>query len=91
MGCAITGGAFYNPTKSNFPAAYVEQFFFADYCGNWIYYLDPANPRPATLFRSGLNQPVDMAVGPDGALYYVQRGEGHVGRIRFTGQTSQGI
>jgi hypothetical protein len=70
---------------------YVGKYFFADFCGNWIYYLNPASPATATQFHTGLNQPVDLAVGPDGSLYYVQRGGGRVGRIRFTGQTPQSI
>jgi glucose/arabinose dehydrogenase len=35
-GCAITGGAFYNPTTVQFPASYVGKYFFADYCNRWI-------------------------------------------------------
>ena len=56
-----------------------------------FYYLNPSSPSVPTLFRSGLSQPVDIAVGPDGALYYLQRGDGRVGRVRYTGRTSQGI
>lgn len=35
-GCAITGGAFYNPpldANSPFPDEYVGDYFFADFCG----------------------------------------------------------
>ena len=35
-GCAITGGAFYNPRPRSFPADYVGDYFFADYCSGWI-------------------------------------------------------
>ena len=42
-----------------------------------------------TAFASGLSQPVDLDVGPDGALYYLNRGGGPLGssvrRIRYTG------
>ena len=41
-GCAISGGAFYNPEQADFPASYVGKYFFADYCGDWIYYLNPS-------------------------------------------------
>ena len=44
-----------------------------------------------TLFHSGLNQPVDLAVGTEGALYYVQRGNGQLRRIRYSGQAAQRI
>jgi glucose/arabinose dehydrogenase len=82
-GCAITGGAFYNPVTNQFPASYTGKYFFADYCSGWIYYLDPtlaaptnANPtaiQTPTSFATGASSPVDLKVGPDGALYYLQR------------------
>jgi len=81
-GCAITGGAFYNPALSNFPASYVGKYFFADYCSGWIYYIDPANPSIPTQFALSIPAPVDLKVGPDGALYYLARGAGSVGRIQ---------
>ena len=40
--CAITGGAFYTPPTAQFPADYLDDYFFADYCGGWIRKLDPA-------------------------------------------------
>src|SRR5205809_6282901 len=47
-GCAITGGAFYNPPPhcpgdppSGFPSSYLGQYFFLDLCAGWIYTLDP--------------------------------------------------
>ena len=91
VGCAITGAAFYNPQRVNFPASYVGKYFFADYCGGWIYRLDLGAPGAATLFHSGLSGPVDLAVGSDGALYYVQRGNGQLRRVRYSGQTTQSI
>jgi glucose/arabinose dehydrogenase len=80
-GCAITGGAIYNPPVSNFPPFYVGKYFFADFCSGWIYYVDPANPSAATQFALNVSSPVDLKVGPDGALYYLARGAGSVGRI----------
>jgi glucose/arabinose dehydrogenase len=35
--CAITGGAFYVPMTMQFPADYAQDYFFADFCGNWIH------------------------------------------------------
>jgi glucose/arabinose dehydrogenase len=92
-GCAITGGTFYNPATVQFPASYVGQYFFADYCGGWIYYIDGANPAAAKSFAAGITQPVDLTVGSGGALYYLARGpvSGRVGRIRYTGSTAQAI
>jgi glucose/arabinose dehydrogenase len=90
-GCAITGGAFYNPTAASFPASYVGKYFFADYCSNWIYYIDPASPGTATPFAADVSLPVDLKVGPDGALYYLARGTNRVGRIQYTAVTSPQI
>ena len=81
-GCAITGGTFYDPESPTFPASFVGKYFFADYCSNWIYYIDPANPNTASQFAGSLSAPVDLKVGPDGALYYLSRGASRVGKIR---------
>jgi glucose/arabinose dehydrogenase len=91
LGCAITGGAFYNPSTSNFPASYTGSYFFADYCGGWINRMDPANGYTVTSFASGISSPVDLEVGPDGALYYLARGAGAVGRISYTASAAPAI
>jgi len=80
-GCAITGGAFYNPLAPAFPASYVGKYFFADFCAGWIYVLDPAAETAPTPFAGELSYPVDLKVGPDGALYYLSNGSGSVGKI----------
>ena len=51
-GCAITGGAFYNPSVQNFPASYNGKFFFADYCTGWIRQYDPVD-RHCIRIRDG--------------------------------------
>ena len=83
-GCAITGGAFYNPTTRQFPRAYVGDYFFADFCGGWIRSYDSATDT-ARDFATGLSAPVDLKVSKGGGLYYLSRGDGSVGRIRYTG------
>ena len=85
-GCAITGGAFYNPPTVQFPADYVGKYFFADFCGGWIYLLNPATAT-ATQFATGISSPVDIAVGNDGSLYYLARGNGTVYRVQNTPTT----
>jgi glucose/arabinose dehydrogenase len=70
LGCAIAGGAFYNPAVAPFPAGYVGSYFFADYCGGWINRVDaPATGNAVSTFASGISFPVDLQVGPDGFLY----------------------
>ncbi|HUE80771.1 MAG TPA: PQQ-dependent sugar dehydrogenase [Pyrinomonadaceae bacterium] len=82
-GCAIAGGAFYNPTTVQFPASYVGKYFFADLCSGWIRLMDPSN-NTATGFATGVSNPVDLAVASDGSLYYLARGSSSVFRVQFT-------
>jgi glucose/arabinose dehydrogenase len=93
-GCAITGGAFYSPATITFPPEYLNDYFFADYCGGWIRKLDPAGGNSVTPFATGITSPVDLKVGDDGHLYYLARGSGAttgiVKRIQF-GQTQPSI
>jgi len=72
-GCAIVGGAFYNPPVLQFPSRFVGKYFFVDLCSGWIRLLDPAN-NTASDFASEISAPVDLHLGPDGALYYLTRG-----------------
>jgi glucose/arabinose dehydrogenase len=79
-GCAITGGAFYNPPYAQFPSEYVGKYFFADFCSGWIKRLNPAD-NSVTNFATGIGSPVDLQVGPDGNLYYLARGGGAGGYV----------
>jgi glucose/arabinose dehydrogenase len=82
--CAVVGSAFYNPEMQNFPNQFTGKYFFADLCAGWIRMLDP-DDNAVSGFASGLSTPVDLQIGPDGALYYLQRGGGgQVWRISFT-------
>jgi glucose/arabinose dehydrogenase len=90
VGQTITGGAFYHPPVVNFPPQYVGKYFFADYSANWIRYIDPSTNRPPiNNFASGAAAPVDLEVGPDGAMYYLSIGNGIVGRINWNGPRIQ--
>ena len=88
--CAITGGAFYNPQAPQFPAQFVGNYFFADFCGGWIRRLNPAAGNAVSDFATGISLPVDLQVSPDGFLYYLARGAGSVNRIGFV-QTGDNI
>ena len=79
-GCAITGGAFYNPATVQFPVDYVGDYFFADVCSGWIRKFDPQAGTDVD-FASGISQPLDLIVRDDGTLYYLTRGSGAVYRI----------
>jgi glucose/arabinose dehydrogenase len=74
-GCAIVGGAFYNPAINQFPASYTGKYFYPDLCSGWIRLLDPS-VNTSSSFATGINLPVDLKVGPDGSLYYLAIGNG---------------
>jgi len=84
-GCAIAGGTFYDPPSPTFPASYVGSYFFSDLCGGWIRRLAPSAGKAVSAFVTGLSGPVDLRVGQDGALYYLEHGAGTIGRIQYTG------
>jgi glucose/arabinose dehydrogenase len=85
-GCAITGGAFYNPPSddnSPFPDEYLGDYFFADFCGGWIARYDIATDT-ATSFASGAGEfPVDLKVGSEGDLFFLARATGSVEKISY--------
>jgi glucose/arabinose dehydrogenase len=70
-----------------FPAAYRGALFFADVARQCIFVVQPGedgvpDPRTARQFARS-TFPVDMAVGPDGALYYVNVLHGELRRITY--------
>jgi glucose/arabinose dehydrogenase len=93
-GCAVTGGAFYEPQSMQFPESYASKYLYADFCSGTIALLDPASPVNPTVFASGIGSPVNLGVSPDGSLYYLARNQnagetnaakGTVNKIIYTG------
>jgi glucose/arabinose dehydrogenase len=84
VGCAITGGAFYNPPTALFPAEYVGAYFFADFCNHWIKRYDPVTGAVSDFATSTSPHPVDLWTAVDGGLYYLARGTGSIIRIGYT-------
>lgn len=75
-GQAITGGAFYNPATSQFPADAVGDYFFTDLSAGWIHQLDPRTGK-VTGFATDLPAlTVAIGVDPAGSLYYLSIGSG---------------
>src|SRR2546423_99428 len=89
-GCAIVGAAFYNPPVNQFPASYVGKYFFGDLCSGWIRLFDPSTNN-ASGFATGISSLVDLAVGPDGCLYYLTQASGQVFRVAATASQSVNI
>jgi len=75
-----------------FPAPYKNALFFADFSRGWIRYItfdtngnvDAAVPVGGFQFTSDLElqSPIDLDVGPDGALYYLKI-NGELRRINY--------
>ncbi len=93
-GCAIAGGAFYNPPIQQFPSDYIGDYFFADLCSGWIRRFDLSSGT-ATGFATGISNPVDLKVSSDGTLYYLARGSssntGVVFEVRSTASLAPSI
>jgi glucose/arabinose dehydrogenase len=78
-GCAIVGGAFYNPPAIQYPSSYVGKYFFADLCSNFIRFVDPGGGGPipsSSSFATAIPTPVDVQLSRDGSLYYFARSSG---------------
>jgi glucose/arabinose dehydrogenase len=97
LGCAITGGTFFNPSSSNYPGEYTGKYFFMDLCEKWINYIDPTEGSPTRhSFATGLpGSSLAITTGPDGNLYYLSRDAGALYKISYNGvtavQTSQSV
>ncbi|WP_161602501.1 PQQ-dependent sugar dehydrogenase [Tautonia marina] len=93
IGCAVSASVYYLPEQPSFPAEYVGDLFYADYC-NGIRILEEGTHEPRWFDREP-NFVTDLAVGPGGDLYYVSLGDfrhdgttfdnGAVYRITYTG------
>src|SRR4030095_1812734 len=90
FGCAITGGTFFNPTSTNYPAQYTGRDFFLDFCNNWIdqLTLSGSTAKRSNFASSNAGSPVDMSTGPDGNLYFLSRANSAVYKITFTGSSA---
>jgi len=78
-GASVIAGPFYEATQ--FPSAYQDSFFFADYVQDWIKRLTPTNQ--VVDFASNVNAPVAMELAPDGSLYYLSIFPGEVHQITY--------
>jgi glucose/arabinose dehydrogenase len=87
-GSAVTAVELYGGDA--FPESYEGALFFGDYARHciWVMPEGPPDGRPSpslvTAFDANVIAPVDLEVGPDGALYYVDIGLGEVRRIDYT-------
>ncbi|MBX9853231.1 MAG: PQQ-dependent sugar dehydrogenase [Cytophagaceae bacterium] len=90
QGCAITGGAFFNPTTTNYPAQYAGKYFFVDWCSSWINYIDPASGAKTNFATDNGSSVLGIDVGPDGNLYFLRR-DGQLYKIIYTNNNAPAI
>lgn len=89
-GLAITGGTFFQPANTSYPAQYQNKYFFMDYLRNWIATLDQGGN--ATLFASNIKgNSLGITVGPDGNLYYLSRSAGSLYKIVYSSSNPPAI
>ncbi|MGE5117957.1 MAG: PQQ-dependent sugar dehydrogenase [Betaproteobacteria bacterium] len=81
VGASIVGGAFYPLSSGNFPDNVRGNYFFADRGARFVARLDLGNDNAAYAFASVTDNPVDLLVGSDGALYVLTRSA--ITRIRI--------
>jgi glucose/arabinose dehydrogenase len=87
-GASISGLAFY--TGSRYPAQYRHGLFFADYTRSCMWFMPAGarglpNPKLTRIFTTAASNPVDLEVGPNGDLFYVDITAGTVHRITYGG------
>ncbi|QHT69190.1 T9SS type A sorting domain-containing protein [Rhodocytophaga rosea] len=84
IGCAITGGTFFDPASGNYPSQYKGTYFFQDFCNGWINYLDLSDNVTKQPFATGLaSGSLSITTGRDGNLYYLNRTNGTLYKIVY--------
>ena len=87
-GSSTSGVAFYPASGGDYPEAYQGAVFFADYTRDCIWAMQPAAPGGVPVaanrltFAAEAANPVDLAIGPGGDLYYADAG-GTIRRVRY--------
>lgn len=90
---SVFAGDFQRTSGSPFPAEYDGALFFGDYSRDCIWAMQRGGssvPNPAAgnikTFAAAAANPVDVKIGPEGDLYYVDFDGGTIRRVRYTAQ-----
>lgn len=87
-GHAVIGADFY-PATGTFPSQYRGKYIFGDHNKGWIKVLDPSTGAIlGNISNGGIQALTDLDVGPDGAVYYIERffeAPSRIGKIQATG------
>ena len=83
---SVAGMAFYQG-GSNYPSTYENALFFSDYARKCMWVMFPGeggDPDPAQVAAfASQAPPVDLQIGPDGNLYYVNFDAGTIVRVKY--------
>ncbi len=79
-GFAIAGGAFYNPSESQFPQSFLGRYFYSDYVLGKTRWYDPITAESGA-FATELPFPVDLEIAPDGSMYVLARGVSNIDAV----------
>ncbi len=84
---SVSGVAFSG--AGTYPSAYDGALFFADYSRGCIWAMlagsdGKPNPGDIVTLGDGATAPVDLELGPDGDLYYVDLWDGQIHRITYS-------
>jgi glucose/arabinose dehydrogenase len=93
-GNSISAIEFYPNGSGSFPHEYDGALFFADYSRNCIWVMKKGanglpDPHDLSMFANLFIWPVDMKVGPNGDLFFVDIGMGSIRRISYTGDNNR--
>ncbi|HEY2958684.1 MAG TPA: PA14 domain-containing protein [Actinomycetota bacterium] len=93
-GSAAAGVAFYDPA-GNYPASYDNALFFADYTRGCVGVMPAGtgglpDPAKAQVFATGTFGVVDLKIGPDKNLWWVDL-NGNVHRVTYTSGNQQPV
>lgn len=89
-GQAVIGGVFY--TSNVYPNKFQGNYFFADYSEGWIKRMDfqsNGNVKDVQEFATEVGIIVNLELGPDGFLYYIEFESGEIRRIKFNGPVAK--
>ncbi len=89
-GCAILGGAFYDPQLLRFPEKYHGMYFYADYCDGYINVIDPDSGELLETFATSINRPLALQFASDGSLFMLERAGQGGGSVEDNTETNEG-
>ncbi|MDB5257085.1 MAG: hypothetical protein JWM14_1780 [Chitinophagaceae bacterium] len=88
-GCSIVGGTFFNPISTSYPVSYRGQYFFNDYCGEWINDISVSNPDQQYPFGTHVGGGLTyLSTSLDGELYYLSRDDQSLYKISYASSFS---